>query len=242
MLRTAQATAVPTAGWYQPRENEPCELCPAGTWSRVGQFGSCSACPASELANDNGDGCKPCTPVCEVCGPGYVSASDFQSCIPCPAGTFRAAGMSACESVPENGVAGLGSASFALCEDGYVSNQARDTCLPCSKGFYKFNSTCQRCPENSVAPFDGTYRSENMSRCEPVPHRTVSIPDRSWFQPCEPGWVANNIATLCLPCPKGSFEEDGACRTCATNAIAPAESMTSCETIEKQMGCYHWQK
>eukprot|EP00741_Cyanophora_paradoxa_P022281 tig00000246_g21510.t1 len=439
-----------TAGWYQPRENEPCEPCPIGSWSRAGQFGSCFTCPANQLSNDNGDGCKPCppglevkislkgaracdlcfqdyasptglgcsrcpggyislpdrlqclpcpsgtyedanapgicfpcpvntiapleastnctacplgsysspdrtmcfectpgsyrpansticlpvgarsvalvgssafsvcgngsvpnverseclkcpkgtsrfddncltcdqnavaslegTPICSLCAPGYVSASDFQSCIPCPAGMYRGADMASCQPVPENGVAMEGSPSFVLCQDGYVANQARDTCLPCSKGYYKFNNTCQNCPENMVASFEGsanctrcppgqvasadqqtcflcsegialllltppinvivdtddragTYRAEDMSRCEPVPHKTVSIPDRSWYQPCEPGWVANNIATMCLPCPKGSYEDDGACRACATNTITPAENMTACELV-----------
>eukprot|EP00741_Cyanophora_paradoxa_P022275 tig00000246_g21504.t1 len=203
-------------------ERSECLKCPKGT-SRFDD--NCLTCDQNAVASLEG------TPICSLCAPGYVSASDFQSCIPCPAAR------------PENGVAMEGSPSFVLCQDGYVANQARDTCLPCSKGYYKFNNTCQKCAQRArytlnisdddaanIVHFAQLPREyEDMSRCEPVPHKTVSIPDRSWYQPCEPGWVANNIATMCLPCPKGSYEDDGACRACATNTITPAENMTSCE-------------
>eukprot|EP00741_Cyanophora_paradoxa_P022278 tig00000246_g21507.t1 len=217
-------------------ERSECLKCPKGT-SRFDD--NCLTCDQNAVASLEG------TPICSLCAPGYVSASDFQSCIPCPAGMYRGADMASCQPVPENGVAMEGSPSFVLCQDGYVANQARDTCLPCSKGYYKFNNTCQKCAQRArytlnisdddaanIVHFAQLPREyEDMSRCEPVPHKTVSIPDRSWYQPCEPGWVANNIATMCLPCPKGSYEDDGACRACATNTITPAENMTSCELV-----------
>eukprot|EP00741_Cyanophora_paradoxa_P009260 tig00001490_g8970.t1 len=68
-----------------------------------------------------------------------------------------------------------------------------------------------------------------MSACEPVPPKSVSGAVRAEPTFCLPGTVPNGPKTGCIPCAKGSYENDGVCETCPHNHVSSMDGVTVCE-------------
>ncbi|KAA0158884.1 hypothetical protein FNF31_05177 [Cafeteria roenbergensis] len=128
--------------------SEGCTTCPAGsTTLAVGESAAEACVPvvANCAAGTGGSLCRPCSAgtastggreaECELCSPGFVSASMLGSidCEPCPAGTFQPASGAATE------------ASCLPCGLGLVSAEGSRTCRACPAGTELQGTACVAC-------------------------------------------------------------------------------------------------
>eukprot|EP00741_Cyanophora_paradoxa_P014543 tig00020805_g14023.t1 len=218
----SNASAVCKNGTVPNVERSECMRCPKGLFS-VG--GDCQRCPLNTFAPTEG------LASCTGCVPGYVSAPDSQSCFPCPSGQYRSAAMATCERVAEGAMAPAASAGYTACGPGSIPNvfSSSYVCVPAeSRG-----PVCWEChgvyAQNCFPCLPGSYRSVNMTGCEPVPPKSVSGPGQAEPTFCLPGTVPDGPKAACAPCLKGGYENDGFCETCPHNHISSADKATACE-------------
>eukprot|EP00741_Cyanophora_paradoxa_P016931 tig00020944_g16352.t1 len=234
-----------SAGWIPDAAKAQCFECPAGSF-QTGE--TCERCALNSVTGSPGQ------TSCRICDLGYVSASDSQTCLPCPVGTYRGAGMDACTPVPERAAALQGSSAYTACDPGSVPNAALSECLACPAGSYQVGDVCLRCPELSVAsspgstscracdlgqvPADdlqscadcpaGTFRGANASVCENVPWRAVALPGSANYTACRPGAIPDTALAQCVDCPGGSYQVGDACERCPVNSVTSSPGLAAC--------------
>ena len=152
----------------------------------------------------------PCFP----CPPGTFKAIlGPDPCVPCPSGTYRDApgGQSQedCSLCPNHThVAYIGTFAAAACEcdAGFEpASGIAGPCAPCASGKYRVqaDAQCVPCPEGTYSPWRAAADS---AVCQACPANTTAAPGASSVAQCLcRAGLYRADATLCLPCPAGSY-------------------------------------
>lgn len=221
-------------GKFMPIEgsNEPCILCPVGTFSNEGES-ICHHCPEGTYNLENGSSS------CIFCYPGSYSINSTTPCINCPKGTYQElSGMNTCIPCPKgtynSKVGSISSIDCELCPIGtYSSNLAVIdikyciNCPPgsycdeiglkypklCPKGTYSNINTsitifdCMKCPKGTYSNIDGL---NSELGCNPCPIGTYNSIEGS------------SSIKLCINCPPGTYTD-----------VYPAISLDNCKQCEQ---------
>jgi hypothetical protein len=179
-------------GTSSPTGNQPCTVCPGGTYSpNVGQT-SCFTCAAGTYSLPGSASCSPCQPghvslagssFCTACAAGFYSPGfGGTSCTACVAGTFSTPGSATCTPCAAGTFSSFpGSASCSPCGVGYFTpSTGSQSCLPCAAGTFAGilgSASCVDCPDGFIAPNLGS------ATC----------------QPCPPGSTSDSTHTACIP-------------------------------------------
>ena len=135
-------------GFYQPIPRQTqCLQCPAGSFSNSAGSTYCNLCAQDSFASVDGSaGCSPCPPYSETGGVSGStrcactlgsSISIFDTCVPCPAGSFQAQRGGPCQPCAAGTITPNTGSSGAL------------ACVPCAQGTFAASaglSTCAQCP------------------------------------------------------------------------------------------------
>lgn len=209
----------------------PSYLCPAGSFCPPGVFtlntqldmpGVPKICPsgtyclqgtATAVVNSTGTGTAKACVEGTFCGPNTTTPGGTDNC---PPGWYCRPGVAIPEpSPPGHYVNGSGAVYPSKCPPGaYAPRWLMTQCLPC--------------PPGTECPLDGTVFPTN---CSAGTYREAT-PDGVDF--------TNNV--MCIPCPQGTWNEDGsltsvqACKSCAERYVCPLEGTTKFATIDNQCG------
>lgn len=195
------------AGFGLSSDNSTCVDCHTTNQYSPGGTSSCSDCPSGQSPTSNAAGCSAAT-----CGAGTTRAPDG-SCVPCPSGQYSTSGANpVCTSCPANATcrscdAGDNTCNPVLCSPGYGFSGG--TCTACTSGHYSHGGT----PDQSLPGYDSwlslLFVFVGLSTC----------------QPCTPGLVSNNTASVCVPptCAPGTglVTNGSGCEACDVNQYAP---------------------
>ena len=218
----------PMGAWAAPGTTA-CTPCTYNTYSITRAATSpaaCLACGASLFSSLGASVCcpigawaTPSTTLCNLCPSGSysstVGAAAFSSCTPCPAGTWSGS---------------PGSPSLALCS-------------PCTPGRFcpSNTSTPRNCPQNT---YNVDYSSTSASACKSCPNSTYSAAGSSiclsiGTTSCSGGtYVDAASATLCSPCPAGTFSSLATtfCTPCAAGYFS-GQGALACERCPRGSWC-----
>jgi hypothetical protein len=143
------------AGTYKPTEgNYPCVPCPVGTYSESPESIDCKACPSNATTTNMGSNSA------FVCGckPGFIvnPIDTYPFCIPCPHGA-KCDSLNVSKPYPQKGFWNTApdyykiiscvpqdacpGEAYANCKHGYQGY----ACALCINGYYKWNKGCQSC-------------------------------------------------------------------------------------------------
>ncbi|GAB1603456.1 hypothetical protein Ahia01_000626900, partial [Argonauta hians] len=183
---------------YCPEGDIPFKTSPTNTY--------CVKCPVgSYLTKTNG------ILETKLCPKGeYKDTEGNQSCTPCPANTTTYS---------------EGSFNVSFCKDicaiGSISSTGLPPCTLCPAGtFYKNETTCEPCPQNTKGRKYGSHSNES---CNSPCSKGHYSPDG--FQPCHRcprGFYSNTTSqVLCTECPDKT-----------TTLLTGAESLASCVSVE----------
>ncbi|XP_063677750.1 sushi, von Willebrand factor type A, EGF and pentraxin domain-containing protein 1-like [Bolinopsis microptera] len=220
-------------GKYRSGTMTQCELCPAGSISKVAGQSECSSCGNGKMSNPDRTDCEQCPAgtkkygseqecsscgpngvssaagsfICMSCGDGNVPNSDFTDCVPCPAGTKQFGNVQECSSCGPNGVSSAAGSTMCMwCGDGNVPNSDFTDCEQCPAGTKKFGNDqeCSSCGPNGVSSAAGS----------------------TMCMSCGDGNVPNSDFTDCVPCPAGTkqFGRVQECSSCGPNGVSSAGS------------------
>ena len=191
------------AGTYKDTQMNTCDNCDGGTFQdEIGQA-SCKVCPEGRFSPEED------VPIitCADCPSGFIASQNATSeCFRCTAGKGFTGSTTACSncSFGTETVAGLCVECSAgkqgvhpngceTCPYGQVSENSNSSCQPCSAGrYFASASLCGTC---------------NASEFQ-FPNKVGS--GSTYCIDCPP----NSTAT-CQQCSPGTFNEDGACKSCA---------------------------
>jgi len=130
-----------------------CTNCASGSYSRAGDNACvlCNGCGASF----GGGTCDP-TQGCTSCPGGRRLSGN--SCVPCDAGTWAAAGANICTLCPAGTYSFGGASSCSSCAAGTYSAEGASSCTSCSIGTWAAGGSiaCQSCITTGVATCDST--------------------------------------------------------------------------------------
>lgn len=207
-------------GYYRNSKAKSCKKCPRG-FTTYGQNDRQKCVKCKESYRDNQGrltcGCKPghrfIRPgVCRACPVGLALDKRYNTCEPCGERFYGdVAGLSKCKLCPV-GRRYSQRHRQTSCPPACPPNASLDfsQCV-CDTKFIRKPSpsktspfTCVRCPA-------GEQRYYNLRRCD-----------------CAPGTGRRQSDNKCVACPRGSFGEEGRCRKCEVNTIAPKRGMTKC--------------
>jgi len=147
---------------------------------------------------------------------GVYSTNAYDTCLPCPAGTFSA---------------GLGNYKCTPCQTGYYSLPGATSCSPvtatCPSGKYASGATCLDCPAGyycvggygrAACPFGytGPAGSDSKTKCTPCPANTYATSGSSTCTPCPTGYVSSPGQSVCirLACRSGYYLSGSSCNIC----------------------------
>lgn len=144
---------------------------------------------------------------CAPCAPGYVkdTAGDFE-CRPCADATY-AVNATTCLPCPQHADA-RAAAAQCVCAPPYVWDGS--SCLLCAEDHFWRSSACHSCPA--------------LARSNPGPAMALGAAACR----CADGHHAAPLnvsgTLLCVACPAGEYERDGACTSCPSASWAPQTS------------------
>ncbi|KAJ1483235.1 hypothetical protein T484DRAFT_2601247 [Baffinella frigidus] len=199
-LRFTSNSAVPGGGFTATVSGGPpgCAPCRSGTYVAASNASECTACPDNAVSAVGGTALSSCE-----CPAGYTGdAGSGEDCVPCEAGTFKAAsGSATCTSCPMNAVGG----SSCVCAVGYTGDAGLGgDCVACDAGTYKDvtgSATCTACPMNAVS-------AERGSSCE-----------------CPPDYEGDaRIGEVCVACRDGTVKSLSGLGTCQAPTGAKARA------------------
>ena len=185
--------------------NDPCTLCPRHSNSGIGSISvlNCS-CPRGYSGERNGVSCIPCAfgYAKPAAGPGL--------CTICPPGTYTLLKNASTECI--------------LCPPGKFSNVS---------GHYfsgeqeqHLEMACTPCPEASLTTAPGAHRLDNCTCGRGYE------PSSSFLQSAALPSHQKNNDTLCLPCPKGSYQSIigfRSCSLCEPGTFSDLQAASACQ-------------
>lgn len=191
--------------------NNGCMDCPRGFYRTRGLQTNCVQCPLG--TNNTAPNVTLSTKSTRVedcivpdCQAGYYISGG--GCEMCPVGSYQPAKwQTPCISCPSGqSTASTGSTESTACKYYCPAGQEQfpmgsSTCRPCPVGTYKSGSTpeqyCKTCTTNYVTAAEGATSSANC---------TVLA--------CNPGYRANDNKTVCLACPRATYQPAANQETC----------------------------
>ena len=205
----------------QPCDATPGSFCPAGLASE-----SYSECPVNFYCPGGSSDKIACPLFTEsaqhatqksdcLCKPGYTYNSERESCEPCFEGSFKTSyGPQPCTTCPLLKISNIAAVSATDC-----------VCIP---GYFtQPNASCSACPPDTFSS------ARNSSSCQDAAceenHTSPDYGATTRFCVCSPGYTRFN-ATVCSPCPAGSFKSTASnerCQPCPENQTSSSAS-TDC--------------
>ena len=232
-------------GFYQPIPLQTqCLQCPAGSFSNTAGSTHCSLCAQDSFASVDGSAaCSPCPPYSETGKDGSMrcscalgsSISIYDTCIPCPAGTFQVQRGGPCYTCSAGTYTPNGGSSGVL------------ACISCSEGTFAAGAgltACTQCPTMA-----DTRGMAGASGCTCVSGTSLDlISGVGECVECMPGYYHTAALEHCTACPGGYFSNQTrstACLRCPQGMYSPAPGGSTaclrCEggsvTFENQTSC-----
>lgn len=194
-----------------------CTSAPVGTLCTTSRtLQKCADGEICDRASPNNYQALPCPPY-KYC-PTLTTQSD------CPAGTYSAAGASACTTCPIGHYCPAdGSKSMAYkamaCPDGqYQDEPGQTSCKECTAG--------SSCADKSMKPVDcqpGTFSLAGATACSPCPAGFECTNPAAWPVVCNEGFYAVQGSSQCQVCPAGhSCAERTAANSCPEGSYSNA--------------------
>ncbi len=228
---------------------EVCSPCRMGTWTYTLPNGvytaatgatACTACPAGKAGGSSG-----CTTTCTAATPSAVGATacnaacpagtvkgtttgvDDHQCLPCSAGTKRAAADASCLNCDTGTFSGAAASACVSCPLGSYSASQASCCTKCIAG--QFGSTANTCT-NCAAGKSSLPGATMCINCEPGKY--ASVEGSPTCANCPAGSYNTAIAqTTCTNCDAGKFSSVGAtvCTTCPAGYTTSASGVSYCD-------------
>lgn len=227
-------------GFYQPIPMQTqCLQCPAGSFSNSAGSTYCSLCAQDSFASVDGSAaCLPCPPYSETGGgvSGSTrcactlgsSISIYDTCIPCPAGSFQAQRGGPCQPCAAGTITPNTGSSGAL------------ACIPCPQGTFAGIaglSACTQCPTLA-----DTQERVGASSCTCISGTGIDYLGIGCVE-CAPGYYHTTSLEHCTACPGGHFSNQTrstACLRCQQGMYSPpAGGSTAC--LQCEGGSITWQ-
>jgi hypothetical protein len=197
-------------GFYQPESQQTqCLQCPAGSFSNTAGSTYCSLCEQNSFASVDGSaGCLPCPPYSETGGVSGStrcactlgsSISIYDTCIPCPSGSFQAQRGGPCQPCAAGTITPNEGSSGAL------------ACVFCAQGTFAASaglSVCTQCPALS-----DTQERVGASRCTCISGTGIDDSGTQCIE-CTAGYYNTAGLKHCIACPGGFFSNQTRSTAC----------------------------
>jgi hypothetical protein len=196
-------------------------------------------CQPGKYANNNQrtTDCSKCNPgqftinfgstKCTSCLPGLSSSNHGSTgCVTCSPGTFSLTSIE-CENCPINYIStNLSAVKCIECPVGKHTNgyTGKSSCIPCDVGMF-----CPLLSNNNVRS-NGCKQIKDSScyKCNAGKYRTKEMKMTECLT-CPPGVGTNNDGmSICLPCSKGTFYNNGQCTLCPIGYYTDREFSMKC--------------
>jgi len=210
-------------GSFSATGEDPCTLCPAGTFAGSAGQTACSPCEAGSFSGTGQSSCTQCPAgtfndqlgqaMCSPCEAGTLSGSGQSSCTQRPAGTFNdQLGQAMCSPCEAGTFSGSGQSSCTDCAAGtFSSNPGQAECMPCVAGTFASSVGQSACTSCTATCADGSFES---AACTATSDTVCTSCDASCATCTGAG------STDCTACSTGEPPLEG---TCAAGCdVAPA--------------------
>jgi len=215
-------------GWHGA-DGGPCARCASGSYKLVA-------------------GSAPCVPVTTIqCPTGKHRARDTNTCLPCPANTWKIGtnNATACSHVHHEvlkhscSLTALGAADPVLCSDcsaGTYSGLGVLACAECLAGTYSAesdttsNTSCLSCEPGTYA--QSTRASAGCALCPTDTFSPATQADNNTTcTQCSATQVSASGASECVTCPPGTYKRAGSvvCSPCEVTHFCSGGAVTRCD-------------
>ena len=186
---------------------ELCSLCSMGSYSRQSAQTSCILCQSNSTAQEGSNRSEDC-----LCFPGYFAANGH-TCLPCPAGTFKAiSGSAPCAECERGKYAGAASLLCSECPADSTTPYSRSTsaldCKHCKRGYTGAFGSCSPCQPGSYKNVTG---SSPCLKCAPGSYQNAQAAHNCTL--CQSGSFLGGFGAIfesnCSACPAGKTSKQG---------------------------------
>ena len=171
----------------------------------------------------------------ELCHPNYDKPSGSGSacmpqwCVSCPIGHI-AVNMSVCVPCPQGTYRGNGSTACTRCDVGTYSNSSGSSaCTGCDVGKYSNSSGASHCDDCPAG-----HTAVNASRCVPCPQGTYRGDGSTACTRCDMGTYSNSSgSSACTGCDVGKYSNSSGsseCTGCDVGKYSQSRAATTCTT------------